>query len=111
MPGQVHRVMQHPQDLSDFDVLVVAYAENHEMPASSATPGDMQRKESFGDVVARACGGRCQRLAQLLKRSSERLRVGACLSFTKLLGAPTQDVLDVCLRGSGETDSPAALHR
>ena len=44
MPRQVHRIMQHAQDVDDLSLIIVPDSEHDEMTSSSAMAGDMQRE-------------------------------------------------------------------
>lgn len=49
---QVHRITEQPEHLDYLTSLIVADPKHHEMTPFAAMASDMQREQSFGDVIA-----------------------------------------------------------
>lgn len=109
MTWEVHGVMQQSQNLDKRTILICADSKHYKMTPFTAAASDMQREQSFGNVITGFCPGNSRASGQSLQRRRQGLGIDARLCLAELHGGPAQDVLEIGLGGGGETGPPGGL--
>ena len=103
---KVHPVVQ---DAHDFDRALRRRAVHQDVTSATTAARDVQRTETGQNLVSgpRAC--KVRTIGKLANRPDERIAVDARLPRAEFLRGPFDDVREVELSGSAETDAPSLL--
>ena len=105
MPGQVHAVMQQPEN---FDDLPLGRPEDYEVPTLPAMPRNMQGANAPCNLVPRFGPHYLWAATQRLDCQGDRLSVELCLQGPKVLSSPPRNFKKIRLGLSSQSNAPSS---